>query len=70
MTKKTKPWDLEPGVIKQRVTEFRISKEITKADFATAVGMDEKTLRKIERGIKVAPMMISRVANTFPQVFA
>lgn len=68
--RKIKPWDLEPEEIQERVTDFRISKEITRGNFAEAVSMDLKTLRKIERGIKVDPMMISRVANTFPQIFA
>ena len=68
--RKIKPWELEPGEIQERVTDFRISKEITKENFAKEVTMDLKTLRKIERGIKVDPMIISRVANTFPQIFA
>jgi len=70
MAKRKKPWELKPSVIQKRVTNFRISKEITKAAFADACSMSVITLRKIERGLKVEPMTVSRVANTFPQVFA
>ncbi len=68
--RKIKPWELEPEEIRGRVTDFRISKEITRNAFAEATSISLKTLRKIERGIKVDPMVISRLNNTFPQVFA
>ena len=70
MTEPKKPWELTPKIIKKKVTDFRIAREITKTAFAEACSMSVITLRKIERGIEVDPKSISRVANTFPKVFA